>query len=212
MARTSIATDNFNRASLGADWTQQNTGNAGVISINSSTKAEGQYGVQPTDEIATVVWAGSGTFTDDQYASIKVLNVTSGGGSTDRVAATARASGTGASRSYYEAVCKFNSGGTPTIELAKWVTGTRTILHSAATALANNDTLEIEVEGTTVRVLKNGTALGGSFTQTDASISTGKPGFGATVATYGDDWDGGNITSGGSIAAISNYYSMMRSA
>jgi len=197
MPRTLIASDNFDRAgpAIGSNWTQQNTGNAGDVSIDSSTRIVGQFSSQPTDQLPTVVWAGAGTFTDDQYASMALPTAASVTGGTSRAGVTVRSSGNEGTRSYYEAVIRLDSATTPTTELAKWVSGTRTLLHSAAAAWADNDLIELEAEGTTIRLLKNGTALGGSFTQTDSSITTGKPGASVTAAAYGDNWEGGNLTS-----------------
>lgn len=197
MPRVSVATDDFNRASLDANWTNQNTGNAGNVLIDSSTRVTGQFAAQPTDQLPTARWAGAGSFTADQYAVARLLNVAAFNGSTIRAGVTVRAAGNAGTRSCYEAVVKFDGASTMTTELAKWVSGTRTILHSAAVAWANNDLIELEAEGTTLRVLKNGAALGGSFTQTDAALTTGTPGIVVGQAAFADDWQGGNITAAG---------------
>lgn len=193
MARTSIATDNFNRASLGtADWSQMNTGVAGDVQIDSSTRAKGQFGTQPTDQKATARWIGAGTFTNDQYASIKIVLAPSIPG--NPVGVCVRASGSAGTRTLYEAFVDGNVG-TQTTSLNKWVSGTRTVLYTdTAITWAANDLISLEAEGTTLRVCKNGTPVGGSWTLTDASISTGVPGI--TVAgsgIFGDDWEGGNV-------------------
>lgn len=201
MARTSVATDNFNRASLGSNWINVNTGNAGDISINSSVKFAGQYTTQPTNQIAEAVWAGSGSFTNDHYSEIKILNVQDAGGTSQRHGVLARASGSGATRTAYMAVVEQSFASPQTTYIAKIVSGTITILYSSTSAWVDNDKLSIECEGTTIRVCKNGTPLGGSFTLTDSSITTGTPGIAATNAAYGDDWDGGTITSSGPTTA-----------
>jgi len=70
----------------------------------------------------------------------------------------------------------------------------------------------------TLRMYQNGVQFGGDQSDTDATRITaaGKPGLVMRAGSGGmtlDDWEGGDVTaSGGSIAAISNYYSMMRSA
>jgi hypothetical protein len=194
MARTSIATDNFNRASLGSDWAQLNNGNAGAISIDSSIRIKGQYASQPTDQHAMVRWVGAGTFTDDQYSQVKLVNPLDNVGANYRHGVIVRASAdTDSTRDCYEAYIAQDSVTTPTTYLAKWVNGTRTGLYSATQTWAANDTISLEVEGTTLRVCRNGTPLGGSWTVTDSSITTGLPGVSATHGCYSDDWEGGNM-------------------
>lgn len=196
MARTSIATDNFNRASLGSDWTQLNTGAAGDVLLDSSIQIKGQYATQPTDQQGTARWVGAGSFTDDQYSQVKLVNPLDWNGATHRAGVIVRASAdTGANRDYYEAYIAQDSGTTPTTYLAKWVNGTRTGLYSAAQTWAANDTISLEAEGTTLRVCRNGTPLGGSWTVTDSSISTGLPGVTMAGLTLADDWEGGNMGS-----------------
>ncbi len=193
MARTSIATDNFNRASLGTtDWSQMNTGAAGDVQIDSSIRVKGQYSTQPTDQKATVRWIGAGSFTNDQYASIKIVLAPSPPG--NPVGVCVRASGSASTRTFYEAFVDGNVG-TQTTSLNKWVSGTRTVLYTdTAITWAANDLISLEAEGTTLRVCKNGTAVGGSWTLTDSSISTGAPGVVVSGSgIFGDDWEGGNI-------------------
>ncbi len=191
MARTSVATDDFNRASLGSNWSQLNAALAGNVVTTGSTQVTGSFATQPTNQISAVRWVGAGSFTNDQYSVLKLTNAAASLGSTIRAGVVVRASGSDSSRTYYEAVV-FQAG---TTELNKWVSGTRTNLHSASVTWANNDTIELEAEGTTIRVLKNGSALGGSFTQTDSSITTGAPGFATTASFTCDDWEGGNLSS-----------------
>lgn len=198
MARTSIATDNFNRASLGSDWAQLNTAISGDVLIDSSIRIKGQYSTQPTDQQTVARWVGAGSFTDDQYSQLKLLNPLDFLGSVYRAGVIVRASSdVGNNRDYYEAYIAYDSVSTPTTYLAKWVNGTRTGLYSAAQTWAVNDTISLEAEGTTLRVCRNGTPLGGSWTVTDSSISTGLPGVTmAGVGALGDDWEGGNMGSG----------------
>lgn len=198
MARTSVATDNFNRGSLGSNWTQTNTTQAGNLIISSSTVADGSYSMQPTGNLASARWTGAGSFTDDQYASVVVASFTNNGGANSANGVTVCNSGANATRSCYEAYVIQNSTTTPTVVLAKWVNGTRTQLHSATTSWSGNASrIELEREGTTIRVMKDGTALGGSYTQTDSDLSGGTPGLSCTSGATGDNWEGGNIGSSG---------------
>lgn len=203
MARTLIASDDFNRAGpgLGSNWAQLSSGRGDVV-INSSTKVTGQFGVLSNDHSAAR-WVGSGTFTDDQYASVKVQSLTSFAGTNDRVGVIVRASAdTDANRDYYLATADADSAtSTHLVRLSKWVNGTFTQIHSGNATLAENDRLELEAEGTTIRVCINGTAIGGSFTVTDSDISTGKPGVATAgnASCFGDDWEGGNLSSGSTL-------------
>lgn len=198
MARTLIASDDFNRAGpgLGSNWANLSSGRGDVV-INSSTRVTGQFGAL-SDDHSAARWVGTGTFTDDQYASVKVQSLTSFAGGNDRVGVIVRASAdTDANRDYYLATADADSAtSTHLVRLAKWVNGTFTALHSANATLAEDDRLELEAEGTEIRVCVNGTPLGGSFTVTDSDISTGKPGVAAAgnASCFGDDWQGGNIT------------------
>jgi hypothetical protein len=195
MPRAVVATDNFNRASLDANWSNQNTALAGNVLVDSSIRATGQFSTQVTDQLPTARWVGAGSFTADQYATARLVNVAAVLGVAIRAGVTVRSSGTAGARSYYEAVVRQDTAPTTT-ELAKWVAGTRTVLHSASVPWANGDLLELEAEGTTLRVYRNGVALGGGFTATDTSLATGTPGVAVTQGAFVDDWEGGNVTSG----------------
>jgi hypothetical protein len=201
MARTSVATDNFNRADgygLGANWTGRNVSASGTLSI-ASNKANGSA-ARTYDNTSADSWSGAGSFTDDQYASVVIsglaVQTTSYG-----IGVIARASGTDGSRSFYGAYVASDaaSGGNQTTYLFKIVSGTATSLYSTTHSWSNGDRVEIECEGTTIRLCKNGTPLGGSWTVTDSSITTGAPGIagGGSAVAQGDDWEGGNIGAGG---------------
>lgn len=196
MARTLIASDDFNRASLGANWAQCNA-IEGSIAINASTQI---YGPNALGDGArqSARWVGAGSFTDDQYSSLEITllsNFTTDYG----IGVIARASAdTNAARDQYVVfVCADSGGPSYTTNFGKVVNGTYTSLHTAAVTWSVGDRVEIECEGTTIRACKNGTPLGGAFTVTDTSLTTGVPGVagsgGATTAR-GDNWQGGNVT------------------
>lgn len=199
MARTQIQTDEFNRAALGTtDWSQLNTTDAGSVVITSSTVITGQY----SGLLAAARWIGSGTFTADQYSSIII---SSGNTETNQfgVGVIVRAStDLNASRDYFYAWLSDN------IRIGKVVNGTDTVLYTVApgSTFAAGNRFELEVEGTspsiTLRLCKNGVALGGAFTLTgQTGPDTGNPGIMAmgtsTGIITGDSWDAGNVTSGG---------------
>lgn len=195
MARTAIATDDFNRASLGANWSQIANGIGGSISINSSTRATGATGNYA--ENAAARWVGAGTFTANQYAAAKLLNF-------DFQSANywagviVRASGdTDAARDFYYAIVQMDGGGPSyTTRVGKVVNGTHTSLANVGQAWSVNDVISLEVEGTSLRVFRNGTQITG-LNATDASLSTGAPGIILSQSFYLDDFEGGNITGGG---------------
>lgn len=194
MTRIVVATDNFNRASLGANWANQNT-NWGTVQTSGSTVFTAN--ASNTNNEAVARWVGAGSFTDDQYSEVTIGGLTFLSASF-AVGVIVRASAdTNGDRDHYFAEVQADSGGPNyTTVLGKVVNGTRTELHSAALAWVDTDKLSLEVEGTTLRVCKNGTALGGSFTQTDASLSTGLPGILANgSAPTGDDCEVGNLSS-----------------
>lgn len=192
MARSLIASDAF--ASM-ANFTQVNP-NWGNVTAASGTITGSFSGSDAAGEVQAAVWSGSGTFSNDQYASLAIVGLAFLG-SSDGIGVIVRSStDTNGSRDYYQVFIAADSAGPNyTTIFSKVVNGTRTQLHSASSAWANGDRVELEAEGTSIRVCKNGTALGGSFTQTDASLSTGKPGVCASgVTVTADDWEGGDIT------------------
>lgn len=197
MPRTLIQSDDFNRAALGTNWGQLNTGNGGNVQIDSSIRISGQYTLQPVDQSCAARWVGAGTFTDDQYSSVK-LSIPSLNNPVCTAGVIARAgSGVNNLRSYYEFYVELNNVSfSLTTRLTRWLDGTRKVLATSNVTWASGDTIDIEVVGTTIRGCKNGVALGAPFTVTDATITTGLPG--ATVAggaaMFADDWAAGNYT------------------
>lgn len=194
--RTSIATDNFNRAgpALGTDWATLNNLAGNDMEIVASLRVTG---ISSGTSRAAARWVGAGSFTDDQYSGLKItaLGFITGDYS---IGVICRASAdTDTARDFYEVlVLEDSSGPNYTTQVNKVVNGTRTALNSASRAWAVNDRVECEAEGTTIRGLKTGVAF---FTVTDSAITTGKPGIaGSSDATdghaTGDDWDGGNLT------------------
>lgn len=189
-----VATDNFNRASLGAtDWTQLNAAWANVqISASTVFDASASNGSNE----AAAVWIGAGSFTADQYSEVTVGGLAFASINWC-VGVIARAStDTGANRDFYFFfVAGTSAGPTYTTVLGKVVNGTRTVLNSAAQTWANGDEISIECEGTTIRGCRNGVALGGAFTVTDSDLATGNPGILANgnTALTGDDWVAGNM-------------------
>lgn len=168
-----VATDDFNRADggLGANWTIQ-TGANMAISGNLVTTT-----TTSTDQLA--FW-NADAFNNNQYSKWKAQ--VSGGSGLPGV--TVRASATGGSLNAYFA----NSAG-----IHKFVAGVYTQLLSDSLTLADGDTLELRVSGTTLERYHNG-VLDGSVT--DSSLSSGSAGilqYTTGSAVKSDDWEGGNL-------------------
>lgn len=192
MAREAIATSNFTgtNGDPPANFTALNSGD-GTITIDTN-----RFESNTSFSLLDSRWTGSGTFTDDQYAKCVVTGLSNPGG-LQKTGVVARASAdTGSGRDMYRAYVLEDN--TTAIVLEKIVNGSVTQLNSTNVgAFANGDTVEIECEGTTIRSLRNGTQVA---SVTDSSLTTGKPGICSELGfgpnTFGDDWEGGNITSG----------------
>ncbi len=200
--RTSIATDNFNRAdsgSLGANWSDLYPGWATTdIGTNRAVAAD-------TSQPQVARWNGAGTFTDDQYAKA-VVATRVWQSANYRTGVLVRASADiDANRDYYAFLLQHdNDIGQPTTTiLVKCVNGTETTLATAASGIAwaANDTIELEVRtsgaNAALKCFRNGVEITAMATTDSTSpLSTGKPGLylqgNNTVAA--DDWEGGNLT------------------
>jgi hypothetical protein len=209
-SRTSVATDAFAYSTgalhtvSGGNWAQAGDTGWGAMEVTSGTIFGSATAGQSVASAAR--WTGAGSFTDNQYAKIVVPIVTNGGDNNSNIGVACRASGVDGTRSFYYAwvTANFVSDPNRTVQTGKYVSGTHTQQHSANFAFAAGNTIEIECNGTTITVLKDGVALGGSYTWTDSDITTGKPGvtgMGNNAATVsGDTWEGGNLDSAASSA------------
>lgn len=201
MARTLVASDGFTNLS---NFTALNP-LSNTLSISGGAFA-GDFAATPgqPEQAAVYRYSGAGSFADDQYSSVVIGGSTFAFGYGVGVAVRC-GTATGSSRNLYGVYVGANAN--RTTHLYKIVAGTITILHSEDHAWVAGDRVELEVEGTTLRVCKNGTALGGSFTQTDTSLTTGTPGIsgagnsGANGFT-GDDWEGGSLGAAGASATL----------
>jgi hypothetical protein len=202
MARSLVASDNFNRAdsgSLGANWTD--------LFPSWATADIATNRVVAADVAAPQVsrWNGAGSFSNDQYAKITVsTRVWESSGFRTGVIVRASAD-TDTARDYYYLHFYHDQdvGTAVTTVLGKCVNGTETTLVSDSISWGTSDTVELEV--TTVagnaqlRCFKNGSALT-SLNHTDSStpLTTGKPGIylqgNSSIAA--EDWEGGDVTSG----------------
>ena len=199
MARTLVASDNFNRAgpALGSNWLQLNNWASGDCTIDLSTTLKGA-GSLPL--WAAIRWAGTGTFGGDQYSKATLLTLefqSTNYGACAIARASADVNTSNAQMDFYAAVVyqDSGSGGSHTTALIKVVNGTNTTLGATVGVVyTNGDTVEIECEGTTIRFLKNGVE---QYNRTDSSLATGVPGLmlAGSMTTRMDDWEGGSLTS-----------------
>lgn len=134
------------------------------------------------------------TWPADQYAQVTLVSPDAAGGLGEgygpAVRITSAASGT-----FYRLM-----GNGSGYQLWKSITGSFTSVTSGTgTTFANGDVLRLEVQGTTLRMFKNGVQFGGD--QTDASIATGHAGMAYSStesSTAGvDNFEGGDLTGGG---------------
>jgi hypothetical protein len=194
MTRIVVATDNFNRAdgTLGANWTDTNSANAGTLLI-ATNQLVGQFSQQPTGHQAASRWSGAGSFTTDQYAKLTLVNVAGNNGINVCHGVQTSCAGADATRSCYEFYVAQDSATTPTTFLVRWSSGTRTVLFSGTQAWANNDTISLEFERGILYGCRNDVRLGGSWVVSDATLSGGTPGAVSDSVALGDNWEGGNM-------------------
>lgn len=125
------------------------------------------------------------TFDDDQYSQIKVVDFGPSGG---YIGLSVRCSGTGSPNCYLYIVDDADAG-----YLYKYVSGTQTLLDGTGATVSTDDIIRLEAEGTTIRVLINGSE---DISVVDSSITSGAPGVAGLddeSATLSDDWEGGNL-------------------
>lgn len=203
MPRTLIASDDFNRASLGANWAQAGPilpgGFLADLRIRSSLYAEASG--QGADAVGR--WVGAGSFEANQFAKATLANVGYWGVSTRAGVAVCvqpnRGTVSAPESSYYAVRVHGDASGAKTTSLVRVVNAVETVLASTTMTWSTGDTIELERDGTTLRPYRNGSAIA-ALTVSDSAISGGVPGAlcRAAGAIYLDDWSGGNITAGGS--------------
>lgn len=179
-------TDNFNRADgdLGANWTAVPSFIEPTIVSNA---------VQPVGVSTTwsVVRYSAQTFSDDQYASVKLVTAN---GSSNFVAPAVRGSDT--TQTVYYTRTNGPLGSTADGNITKWVSGTATTLFSFTDRTVNANTIvKLDVRGSTLRRYEDGVL---KDTVTDTSITSGWPGLyvaadgGVAGDSVLDDWVGGD--------------------
>lgn len=202
MGRSVVVTDNFNRASLGTDWSQ--IGQSTIQIQGSDTFRSGHDAAFPASPSGCARWVGAGTFSNDQYAEITV-NALSNVGS-NRLLGVHLRSGTdtfagGSADLYYMAMAANGaSGASHTMSVGKIVNGTHTQIATASVAVSNGDRVSGEVIGTAPTILRlyvNDTLVIDTTDSADAH-TTGKPGvlssLNGTTTNLGDLFEAGDVT------------------
>ncbi len=200
MPRTQIAADNFDRANaaIGANWSyvydtdfQPNPPNV----VSNVCKASG-------GNRSICKWVGTGTFSNDQYATATLAGLGNFGVSENCGVAVRIGTGTNATHTGYYYYVTDNGGSTRTAHLMKRDANTDTALNSTGSEWANGDTIELEVEGNVLRAYKNGSLMV-TYTDSASPLTTGIPGFMVDGEGQIDNWVGGDLTAAGGDVALS---------
>jgi hypothetical protein len=195
--RTEIAADTFTTATgqnLTAHGSWVNT-YPSLTEIWTDATTDTIYSVY--GDKAAYYYSG-GTFSNDQYSEITVLD--SLGAGTYKAGVIVRSStDINANRDYYTAYLYANDN---TIYIDKVVNGTQTNITSQATsAMGAGDKLSLEVEGTALRAYINSTLI---VSTTDSALSSGRPGvyIQANTDKHVTAWSGGDLTASASSSLL----------
>jgi hypothetical protein len=178
------SSDNFQRASLGSNWSVP----AGSFAIS------GNVDVMPTGAAGarSLAYYNAVTWPNDQYSQCTITNL---GSSPNDIGPAVRvgASGTNAYCFYYDNGIFY---------LFKIVAGTVTVLQQVGGTLAIYDVLRLEVLGTTLTAKRNGTQI---LTATDSDLASGNAGLngfgGASSPQHAAPWSGGSLIAGTAVIA-----------
>jgi hypothetical protein len=194
MARQQVASDNFNRPdeTLGApNWQQIVPGTGDVVVVSNKARGTNAYGNH-----ISAGWI-SNSFRDDQYAEVTVDATGIGYGNNTIGGVGCRWNGVNSpNHSMYEAIW-INAAPTAELRINKMINATLTTIASTAYSPNAPFTLALECEGSTLRLLLNGTVV---LTATDTELASGSAAIvvrsdsGVPLPTL-DDWSAGNIVS-----------------
>jgi len=189
MPRSQIASDNFNYSDgdlqtvSGAVWTQLNP-SAATLDVTGGAVTCIYSG------LGACRWTGAGTWTADQYAKATIT----GPAAFARQGVIVRASAaTDFARSFYYA---YVDAGSATV-VGKYVDGTSSELSNVSgDGWVTGNTIELEAQGATLRVFRNGALLRSVSDTSLPGSSSDRPGIimSADSARL-DDWEGGSVTS-----------------
>ena len=176
-----MATDNFDRADLGSNWTKISTDDCSIESNKVRTGVNVESAIR---------WSAEGV-PDNQYSSVVML--TSDMSSYTMFGPVVRAQVSGFSG------YAFRREGDFIYRMYKIVSGSWTQLGSVFynPSEVSGDVLRLEIVGSTLKAFINGVL---KRTASDSTYASGSPGIyiyqvGTSPVFYGDDWEGGAIKS-----------------
>jgi hypothetical protein len=168
-----VVTDDFNRANsdpINGNWVKAPGTSANMKVISNEVGLSSNPGFQ----VHAAYYNNSySIWPSNQYSQIKVTDLV---GTDDYVGVIVRCAGVGWSshKNYYFAHVRGGFGAAKDVLLGKYVEGIATTISSGTATIADNDTLRLEVEGTSLRFTINGSLI---LSGTDSSLSAGFPGF-----------------------------------
>lgn len=190
--RTSVGTYAFtctNGSFPSAAFTNNNGNTGEIICSNSGTAFREGYGAHSHGVIT------SGTFSNDQYCKITIIDTGTTGSDTDYVGCDVRNGGGNETT-----VDSYSIRWGPSIglEIVEYTNGTAGTPVDCTGTLTNGETIALGVVGTSLQGYENDSAISGC-TMTDATLTTGKPGIvghNNADALFGDDFESGDCTGG----------------
>lgn len=189
---STLASDNFNRANagtLGANWTEANQALGQGFSIVSNQAVATIGPSNDSDQIYNAV-----TWPNDQWSQADLTGVGQNGPADGEGAGVeVRTSNPGAS---HASMYRVTIGTVDQVQLQKFIGNTYTDLGDANPTYVTGGTMYIEVQGTTIKVIYQGSTI---FTVTDSAVTSGSAGIGYSTAMTSviiDNWSGGDFSGG----------------
>jgi hypothetical protein len=198
-ASAAVFSDTFTRADnadLGADWDTGYFGSAGQIVGNR---------VRATTLNATFFETWNGSSNNDQFAQVTLATFT--GAVETSASLLVRATAPATLTAYVVFAYRNHTFGFTT-RIFEYTAGSGAeLISEASTTWTAGDVLKMTAVGTTITVFRNGAQL---LQTTDASIASGRPGLGGTVATGGSlaDMELDNFSGGDNAVAPSSRRAM----
>lgn len=174
-----------NSADLGTSWDVQTGENSWTIVSNQA-----QPSTVGSSGDCTENW-NANVFNDNQFSEATIAAISGGSVGGDEGIGVALRCAT-AAQTFYRLIA--NAAATSNTGLSKKVAGVYTNLGFATASWAANDVIRGEVDGSMVRIKRNGTLV---IQQTDTSITTGRAGisYSSSLTTaLLDNWNSGDLT------------------
>jgi hypothetical protein len=181
-----LATDDFNRAdaaNLGANW----TAGIGPMQILSNQATWGSGPGSGTD--AGETYTGGGVvWPNNQYGQIAISGTATTGAETG-IGIILRYLN---SNNFYRIIV--NGEASNNITVAKIASGSYSVITSRTQAWTGGDTFKAEIQGTTIKVYRNGVQLGADIS--DSSVASGDVGMFYSSTAFlirADNFEGGDF-------------------